>query len=409
VRRLALAILFASFAAPGLSVPPVEAAQEPIRIGALYPFTGSLALLGEESWRGAEIARQLRNQKGGVAGRQIEFVRADVPDVNAAKSEAERLISREKLRVLLGTYSSSLALAASEVAARQGVTYFELGAISDQITDRRYKTVFRTCPKAQLFSRGQIAFIRDWVASRLQKKPGEIRVSVVHEDSAYGSSVARDLAAEAQAAGVNLGSMIPYDSKSVDLSSVILRLKNENPEVVVGVSYANDAILFGRQAKELGLDLRAFVATGGGHSLAGFAEALGAASDGVFNVDFTQYEVNTKFTPGLAEFVQAYKKLFNSEPRSGHSLANFMGANVLFDILEKTGGDLSADKLRAAAQAYEAAPGTTATGWGVKFGADGQNTATEPFVMQWRNKKLVTVWPERAAVAKPELIKPFAK
>ena len=409
MRRLALAILFASFAAPGLSVPPVEAAQEPIRIGALYPFTGSLALLGEESWRGAEIARQLRNQKGGVAGRQIEFVRADVPDVNAAKSEAERLISREKLRVLLGTYSSSLALAASEVAARQGVTYFELGAISDQITDRRYKTVFRTCPKAQLFSRGQIAFIRDWVASRLQKKPGEIRVSVVHEDSAYGSSVARDLAAEAQAAGVNLGSMIPYDSKSVDLSSVILRLKNENPEVVVGVSYANDAILFGRQAKELGLDLRAFVATGGGHSLAGFAEALGAASDGVFNVDFTQYEVNTKFTPGLAEFVQAYKKLFNSEPRSGHSLANFMGANVLFDILEKTGGDLSADKLRAAAQAYEAAPGTTATGWGVKFGADGQNTATEPFVMQWRNKKLVTVWPERAAVAKPELIKPFAK
>ena len=409
MRRLALAILFASFAAPGLSVPPVEAAQEPIRIGALYPFTGSLALLGEESWRGAEIARQLRNQKGGVAGRQIEFVRADVPDVNAAKSEAERLISREKLRVLLGTYSSSLALAASEVAARQGVTYFELGAISDQITDRRYKTVFRTCPKAQLFSRGQIAFIRVWVASRLQKKPGEIRVSVVHEDSAYGSSVARDLAAEAQAAGVNLGSMIPYDSKSVDLSSVILRLKNENPEVVVGVSYANDAILFGRQAKELGLDLRAFVATGGGHSLAGFAEALGAASDGVFNVDFTQYEVNTKFTPGLAEFVQAYKKLFNSEPRSGHSLANFMGANVLFDILEKTGGDLSADKLRAAAQAYEAAPGTTATGWGVKFGADGQNTATEPFVMQWRNKKLVTVWPERAAVAKPELIKPFAK
>jgi branched-chain amino acid transport system substrate-binding protein len=409
VRRLALAILFASFADPGLLVPPVEAAQEPIRIGALYPFTGSLALLGEESWRGAEIARQLRNQKGGVGGRQIEFVRADVPDVNAAKSEAERLISREKLRVLLGTYSSSLALAASEVAARQGVTYFELGAISDQITDRRYKTVFRTCPKAQLFSRGQIAFIRDWVAPRLQKKPGEIRVSVVHEDSAYGSSVARDLATEAQAAGVTLGSMVPYDSKSVDLSSVILRLKNENPEVVVGVSYANDAILLGRQAKELGLDLRAFVATGGGHSLAGFAEALGAASDGVFNVDFTQYEVNTKFTPGLAEFVQAYKKLFNSEPRSGHSLANFMGANVLFDILEKTGGDLSAEKLRAAALAYEAAPGTTATGWGVKFGPDGQNTATEPFVMQWRNKKLVTVWPERAAATKPELVKPFAK
>jgi branched-chain amino acid transport system substrate-binding protein len=409
MRRLSLAILIALLPAPGLLVPSVGAAPEPIRIGVLYPITGSLALLGEESWRGAEIARQLRNQKGGVAGRQVEFVRADVPDVNAAKSEAERLISRENLKFLIGTYSSSLSLAASEVAARQGVTYFELGAISDQITERRYKTVFRTCPKAQLFSRGQIAFIRDWVAPQLQKKPGEIRVSLVHEDSAYGSSVARNLAAEAQAAGVHLISMIPYDSKSVDLSSVILRLKNDKPDVVVGVSYANDAILFGRQAKELGLDIRAFIATGGGHSLIGFAEALGGASDGVFNVDFTQYEVNTKFTPGLAEFVQAYRKNFNSEPRSGHSLANFMGANVLFDILEKTRGDLDPGKLRNAALAYEAAPGTTATGWGVKFGADGQNTLTEPFVMQWRKKKLVTVWPERAAVTKAELIKPFSK
>ena len=150
MKRFALPLLLLVLM-PVMTVSTVEAGQAPIRIGALYPITGSLALLGEESWRGAEIARQFRNQKGGVAGRQIEFVRADVPDVNASKSEAERMISRESAKVLIGTYSSSLALAASEVAARAGVIYFELGAITDAVTERGYKTIFRTCPKAQLF------------------------------------------------------------------------------------------------------------------------------------------------------------------------------------------------------------------------------------------------------------------
>jgi len=410
MKRSAMVVLLVALLLPiPLIAPSAEAGQAPIRIGALYPITGSLALLGEESWRGAEIARQFRNKKGGVAGRQIEFLRADVPDVNAAKSEAERLISREGMKVLIGTYSSSLALGASEVSARAGVVFFELGGISDQITDRGYKTIYRTCPKSLQFSKSQMAFTRDWIGPQLKKKGGELRVSLIHEDSAYGSSIARNLEAEAKAAGVPLTSVIPYDSKAIDLSSVILRLKNDKPDVVVAVSYANDAILIGRQAKELGLDIKALIGTGGGHSLSGFAEALGPASDGVFNVDFTQFEVNTKFTPGLPEFVEAYKKTFNGPPRSGHSLTNFMGATVLFDILEKTKGEQDAAKFRAVAMAHEAKLGTSATGWGVKFAENGQNLLAETFVTQWQGKKQVTVWPDGPAVAKPNLTRPFSK
>ena len=171
--------------------------------------------------------------------------------------------------------------------------------------------------------------------------------------------------AEAKAAGVPLVSVIPYNAQAVDLSSVILKLKNDKPDVVIGVSYANDAILFGRQAKELGLDIKAFIGTGGGHSLRSFQEALGPAAEGVLNVDFTQYEVNTQFTPGLKEFVEMYQKFFNEAPRSGHSMANFTGTNVLFDLLEKTGGNMEATKFRQTAAAFEMKTGSTASGWGV--------------------------------------------
>ena len=61
--------------------------EKELQIGALYPRSGSLALLGEESWRGAEIARLERNKQGGIAGRQIEFVEGDCHDVAAARQQ----------------------------------------------------------------------------------------------------------------------------------------------------------------------------------------------------------------------------------------------------------------------------------------------------------------------------------
>lgn len=375
-------------------------AKEPIRIGTVYPFTGSLALLGEESWRGAEIARLVRNKAGGVTGRQIEYVRADAPDVNAAKSETERLIGREGLKLLLGTYSSSLSLAATEVAARAGVPYFELGAIADPITGRGYKYVFRTNPTASMFAQTQIRLIKDVLAKAWGKEPKDVRLAVVHEDSSYGTTVAEYVKKNADEAGIPVVTVEPYSAKAVDLSSVILKLKNANPDAIVAVSYANDAILFWRQAKELDLNVKAMIGTGGGHTLRSFQEALGADVAGILNVDFTQYEVNRTYTPGLAEFVQLYQETFKEPPRSGHSLANYMGAMVLFDILEKTGGDLNPDKIREAALAYKVEPGRTATGWGVQFDDKGQNVGGEPLVMQWTADKLVTVWPESAAVGK---------
>src|SRR5512136_2594367 len=81
-------------------------AEEMIRIGTLYPMTGPLALLGTEEWRGAEVARVAQNEKGGVLGKKIQFVRADAPDAKAATAEAERLITVEKVKVIVGSYSS---------------------------------------------------------------------------------------------------------------------------------------------------------------------------------------------------------------------------------------------------------------------------------------------------------------
>jgi branched-chain amino acid transport system substrate-binding protein len=381
-----------------LGCPSTE--EKNLQIGALYPRSGSLALLGEESWRGAEIARLERNKQGGIAGRQVEFAEGDCHDVAAARSEAERLIEQKKVGLIIGSYSSSRSMAATEVAARKNIPYFELGAIANAITGRGYQTVWRTNGTAADFSRSQVDFITDWLAAQLGKSPTDVRVSIAHEDSDYGTSVAASFKELATEAGIQLVSVEPYASTSSDLSSVIFRLQQADPDIVIAVSYAQDAILLSRQAIELEL-AKPFFGTGGGHSLKSFQEALGSKADGILNVDFTQYEVKTEFTPGLQEFLALYRETFKEEPKSGHSLANYMGAKVVFDILEKTAGSLEADKIREVAMALDISAGATATGWGVKFDDKGQNVRAKPLITQWREGKLVTVWPAEAALMAP--------
>ncbi|WP_366922229.1 ABC transporter substrate-binding protein [Metallumcola ferriviriculae] len=375
-----------------------EQPKEPVKIGTLYPMSGSMALLGEESFRGAELARLVRNEQGGLWGRPIDFVKADAPDANAAQAEADRLITKEGMELILGSFSSSLSFAASEVAERNGVSYWELGAISDPITERGFQYLFRTNPTAATFAKVEVKFINEVVAPKLGVNPGDLKIAIAHEDSLYGSTVAGYIEEYAKEGGLSVGLVQPYNSKAVDLSSVIMGLKKYDPDVVLAISYITDAILFWRQAKEYDFSPKAFIGTGGGHTMKDFQDALGSDVNGIFNVDFTQYAVNRDFTPGMDEFIELYKKTYGEEPRSGHSVANYMGAMVLFDVLEKA-GSMDPDAIRKEALAYEKELGTTPTGWGVKFNPEtGQNELGEPFVLQWTEDGLVTVWPEGAAV-----------
>ena len=84
-RRHFLGTAAASVAAAGMgSLIPRQAAAADIKIGALFPLSGPMALLGEEQFRGVEIAREMVNEKGGVLGGQIVYAKADAPDATAA-------------------------------------------------------------------------------------------------------------------------------------------------------------------------------------------------------------------------------------------------------------------------------------------------------------------------------------
>ena len=83
------------------------ASSEPLKIGASLPLTGDFAEPGVAAKQGYEIWQQLVNENGGLLGRQIELIiKDDQSDQNVIVADYNALIQKDKVDLLLGTFSS---------------------------------------------------------------------------------------------------------------------------------------------------------------------------------------------------------------------------------------------------------------------------------------------------------------
>lgn len=399
----ALALAVSTFAAK---------AQETWRIGALYPLTGSLALLGNENLNGARIAVDMINEKGGVAAKKVELVQADASTPDKAQSEAERLSSLEGLQIITGTYSSGLSYAASQVVERHGGFYWETGGIADGLTQRGFSGYFRVVFTAT--SNGHLAatIASSLIAPRLGKKPADLTVLVVHEDSDYGTSVGTAAENKARELGFKIAGRLPYKASTTDLAPLVLRMRAGGANIVIASSYANDALLIQRQMKQLGVNVDAFIGTGGIYGLPSFGEAIGPAINGIFDTEgsalISPASLSDEARMLLAEFQKRFEAS-HGKPPSYVGTQGFVGTYILLDKVLREVASTDPTKLKAAALALDIPMGGTSLGWGIKFARpgsemQGQNERAFPVAQQWQNGKLVVVAPLNLKTADPVLV-----
>src|SRR5436305_13895477 len=112
-RRLAVTVTVAVLVTLSAALAAVTWGQSgEYKIGVLEPLTGPLAGEGKRHMEGFEIVRDMINERGGVMGKKLVFAVADVPDPTSASTEANRLITRQGVKIVTGTLSSRLCGAA---------------------------------------------------------------------------------------------------------------------------------------------------------------------------------------------------------------------------------------------------------------------------------------------------------
>ncbi|MGZ6250393.1 MAG: ABC transporter substrate-binding protein, partial [Syntrophales bacterium] len=219
-------------------------AQEVLKLGIPLPLTGTNAKFGEIEKKSYEIAMQEINAKGGVKGKKIVLEFEDSqgkPEI--ARSIVERLIDVKKQPVVFGEYSSSCSKAISAVAEERKVPYLVVTGATDDITQQKYKYVFRLNPTNAYYATGLMSFLNTVV------KPKTI--AILYESSDFGTSGAEDMVHQAKRAGIQVLVKEQYEKGAVDFRPILSKVKAARPDVIYMVSYVMDAALLMRQIREL--------------------------------------------------------------------------------------------------------------------------------------------------------------
>ena len=389
-QRLLIATLMAAlFLCIGIAAPAAS-----IKVGIVLPLTGDQAKFGEIEKRSFEMAAEEINAKGGVKGNKIELLFEDdtgKPDVG--RSAVEKLISRDKVAVLTGGYSSSVTAAVTAVAQQFKMPFLVTTGSADDITEKGYDHIFRINPPASEYPASVVTFLEENV------KPQT--AVILYENSLFGQSSSKSFEKDCEAMKVKVLLKEGYNKGAVDFKPLLTKVKAMNPDLVYMVSYVMDAALLMRQAKELDLNAKIFIGGGAGFTLPEFAKNAGDAANFVYSA--TLWSENSPY-PGAREYFDKYAKKFK-EDTEYHGAEAYASLYVVADALKRA-KSLAAKDVRDALAATD-----MMTAFGpVKFVSYGKKTKQNKlptFLVQWQNGNLETVWPKQ--VAKKKYVYPVPK
>ena len=219
----------------GVAMSGPTAQPKEVVIGVLYPTTGPTAQAGIDSKVAAELAVEIVNGKhdldlplarteglpnlGGAKARLVVVDHQGKPELG--QSEAERLITQEKVVALYGAYHSSVSATASQVAERSGIPYLSGESSSPTLHRRGFKWFFRTSPHDEHFSIAMFEFLKEFQAKKGVKFP---TVATFYEDTLFGSDSSRVQEKLAGEHGYKVVEKIAYRSRSTSLTSEVQRL-----------------------------------------------------------------------------------------------------------------------------------------------------------------------------------------
>jgi branched-chain amino acid transport system substrate-binding protein len=264
-------------AGTSLSFATATADAQTIKIGVNEPLTGAVAASGNYVVNGARIAADEINAKGGVLGSKIELVIEDnKSNPTEAVAVAEKLITRDKVPVMMGAWSSTYTLAVMPKLMEYKVPMLVETSSSDKITVSGNPYVFRIAPTSGMEAE---AFANRVGAMKIKKAD----FLVVNND--WGKGSADVFSKMLKEKGVAIGAVEMMDASAQDLNAQLSKIKGSDADTLFVTTAVEQLTLVLKQVQALGLK-RQIITTGGSQSPDQLIEQAGAAANGSYHLLF---------------------------------------------------------------------------------------------------------------------------
>jgi branched-chain amino acid transport system substrate-binding protein len=280
----------------------------PLKIGMSLPLTGSQADVAKSGYQGYKLWAAQVNAAGGLLGRQVQLdVLDDGFDPNQTGSDYTRLISQDKVNLLLGTFSSLLNAPASAIAARQHMVYVEPSGGSASLFTRGFTNLFFAQPGTTLSLPN--LFVQ-WFAS-LPAAQRPTSAAYLTEDDPSASPAIAIFKTKLQALGVRKVYDQTYDPSTTNFDAIAAAVAQAQPQVIIDGAVSSDGAQFVRSLEKLNFSPKILFQTNSPADDT-YPGAVGAQNTG--GVFTTEAWSPTANIAGNAEFVEAYTKMFGAAP-----------------------------------------------------------------------------------------------
>jgi branched-chain amino acid transport system substrate-binding protein len=377
-----------------LAAPAVLRAQgAPVKVGILHPVSGALSLSGQQGRIGAVLAVEEINAAGGIkslGGAKIDPMLGDAQSTpDGGNAEVEKMNSAGVCAVI-GGFASGICLATTQTAARYDLPYIVDVGVTDAIVTRGLKNTFRFGPGFGVIAKtalDNLVTINDQ-AGKIAKT-----VMIVHEDSAFGSGLAKLLNDQLPGKGFQVLETIPHPTPTRDFNNVVTKIRAANPDIVIPANYYNEYVLLARtmqqqKARPKGI----YSVLGGAASSYKFVKEFPEAAQNIMDCNHWFDAKNPKALE-LKKKVEAKGDFFTYEV-----FLNYSCVLLLADAIDKAA---SADRAKIIA-ALEA---STFAGHVMPYGptkfVNGQNQGAAPVNTQIQGNDIQVIFPAAFATAKP--------
>jgi branched-chain amino acid transport system substrate-binding protein len=359
-------------------------------LGSAVSSTGKYAREGKDTSQGYDtwldwVNNEYVGIKVGDDCYNVEIIYYDDEgDPDTAANLVERLITEDEVDFLLGPYSSGLTMSTSAIAEKYGMVMVEGNGASESIFERGFQNIFAVLTPAGNYTQSALKSLAD---------QGAETVVVAYEDTAFPTSVGEGAIRWAEEYGLEVLAVETYPIDVADVSAIMTKFRDLEPDVFVGGGHFNDALLFVRGAQELGFNPQAMVITVGPSNPEFVAEVGDAAN---YIIGPTQWEATMswedEYFGTAAEYAARYEEMWGEPPT--YQAAESTATALALQLAIEQAGSLEMDAVRQALFDLD-----VVTFYGpINFDETGKNAAKPMGAIQIQDGVINVVAPSEAAV-----------